>query len=336
MERQRAREILELAEAADGEPERLTHVADEVASALRFLIDDDRAAALRLAGLLTSFWEDTGRVDEGRRLTDDALEGQHRAATLDRDVAAAIPRALLAASDLAFRQGDQDEARRQARAAIRAAVLIEDHRAAGQAELSLSRVAFRDRDGEAIDKHARKALEYGRGDGKVKRGALHMLAWAAYTKGDLDEAERRFEESLAFRRDAESGPVSIASELSNLGDIAVERGDLRRGSRYLAEALQLASQARSQYMIVNLLPSFAALAVRAQRHEDAARLFGVADGVAAAAGLIPDPGGEHAESRDEARKQLGEAAFATLLAEGARASTDDAVQLAQNLADQID
>lgn len=328
-----AHRILALAEAKDTAG--LNEIAEEIVPVVDFLIEHDRAAAMRVVGALSRYWQDTGRVDEGRALAGRVLEGGHRAAAVDQAIGAAIPRALLTASELAFRQGDQEQARRQARAAIRAAVLIEDYKTAAQAELMLSRAAFRDNDAAGIDKHARKALEYGRGDPIAKRGALHMLAWAAHTAGDLDEAQRRFEESLASRREAGAGPVPIASELSNLGDMAVERGDLRRGARYLTEALQLSNEARSSYMIVNLLPSFAALAVSARRHEDATRLFGAADAVAASSGLIPDPGGDHPAARDEARDHLGEAEFATLLAEGTLMSTDAAIRLAQEMADQI-
>jgi hypothetical protein len=99
--------------------------------------------------------------------------------------------------------------------------------------------------------------------------------------------------------------------------------------------LTLAGETRSSYMIVNLLPSFGALAARARRHEEAARLFGAADAVAADAGLIPDPGGEHSDSRDDARRELGEAEFARLMAEGTRLSSDQAIDLARQLAAQI-
>ncbi|HUR05699.1 MAG TPA: hypothetical protein VM347_24360 [Nonomuraea sp.] len=112
--------------------------------ALAVLIGEDRPAALRMAALLPTFWEDTGRVEMGRKLTDQALEGQHRAATLDRDVSAAIPRALLAAAELAFRDGDKGEALKQAHATVRAAVLIEDYETAARAKVMLSRSALRE------------------------------------------------------------------------------------------------------------------------------------------------------------------------------------------------
>jgi hypothetical protein len=47
---------------------------EQVVEALRRYLDDDPDAALRLTGVLAPFWEDTGRVEEGRLLTERALE----------------------------------------------------------------------------------------------------------------------------------------------------------------------------------------------------------------------------------------------------------------------
>lgn len=73
-----AREILALAEAlAAADPtEREEHsaallaVAAEVAPALESLCTTDPEAALRLAGATSMFWQDAGRVDEGRPVVD--------------------------------------------------------------------------------------------------------------------------------------------------------------------------------------------------------------------------------------------------------------------------
>lgn len=310
-------------------------VADDIPAAVEYLIENDRAAAMRLVGALSGYWQDAGLVDDGRALTERALENGHRLAGKDPDIAEAIARALLTSSELAFRQGDQSRARKRALDAVRAAILVEDRATAAMAHNNLARIAFRNRDAGEIEAHARKALALAGDDTLARRGALHMLAWAAHTAGDLDEAERRFEESLAYRRRV-AGAVSVAVETANLADLALERGNLARAAQLHAEALDVSHQAGSVYMLVNGLPSFAALALRAERLEDAARLIGAADALSQSSGLMPDPAGELPREREELARELGEDRYGELLAEGARLSGDDAVSLARNVAARIE
>ncbi|MEO6350986.1 MAG: hypothetical protein ABIP53_10080, partial [Candidatus Limnocylindrales bacterium] len=117
--------ILALAEAE--QLDALKGLGGEVSSAVETLIVADRSAALRLVGALSTYWQDVGEVEAGRALTERALEGSAEAAVRKPEFAQAVPRALVAASELAFRQGDQKAARKRAHDAIRAAVLIEDY-----------------------------------------------------------------------------------------------------------------------------------------------------------------------------------------------------------------
>lgn len=337
--------ILALAEAAaaasasaSGSDERpraaLASVADEINPAVETLVELDRPAALRLVGALSSHWQNAGQVEIGRELTERALQGASGAAASDQQFVAAVPRALLTASELAFRQGDQEAARRRAHDAIRAAVLIEDYVTASLAESNLARVAYRDGDAPRIEKHARKALEYATDDVAARRGALHMLAWAAHTAGDMSEAKRRFSESLEFRRKT-SGPLSVASELANIGDIAAEEGDLAGAARILGDVMKTSHELGSKYMLVNMFPSLASLASRAGLDEDAAVLFGAADAAAFEAGFIADPNPPADAERAALRDRLGEGHFAELLAAGTSLGNDAAVARALDVATQV-
>ena len=340
-----AYKVLDIAEEVDraersakrGGPSlaRLRDVADDIPPAVDYLIENDRAAAMRLVGALSGYWQDSGLVDEGRALADRSLENGHRLAGRDTDVALAIPRALLTSSELYFRQGDQSVARKRALDAVRAAILVEDRPTAAMAHNNLARIAFRNKDAGEIENHARKALALAGEDTLARRGALHMLAWAAYTATDYDEAERRFRESLEYRRRV-AGPLSVAVEMSNLGDLELERGDLARAAGLHAEALDIGHRAGSVYMLVNGLPSFAALALRAGRPDDAARIIGAADSIAAASGLKPDPGSDLTSERAALEKQLGPERYIRLVAAGTALSADEAVDLAKQVASSID
>jgi tetratricopeptide (TPR) repeat protein len=323
--------VLAAAEAdRDGNSEtaaRLQAVAAEIEPAFRWFMEHDHAAALRLVAALETYWENSGQVDFGRRLTEEACEAFIVAAVSDSAVAAAIPRALLGASELAFRQGDQEQAKKRGWDCIRAAILVDDRATAAQAHVNLSRVAYRDGDAPEIERHARKALELAPSDTVVNRGALYMLAWAAHTAGDLDEAERRFQQSLDYRRE-HGTRLSVAVEIANLGDLAVERGQLAKAAALMADSLRASVEADSVYMLVNAMPSFAVLAVRAGFEEDAARLVGAGKALEASSGLIPDPNSSIDDAVAAARERLGGGRYDALRAEGEALSSDAAVRLA--------
>src|SRR5690349_834988 len=86
----------------------LRDAADDVPAAIDWLLEHDPRAARRLAGSLSFFWQDTGRIDEGRATTDRVI-----AEAAGRDDPA-VARLHLVSSELAFRQGDQVLAARQA------------------------------------------------------------------------------------------------------------------------------------------------------------------------------------------------------------------------------
>jgi tetratricopeptide (TPR) repeat protein len=330
IDERRARELLQLAEAsAPGRPDRESHAAqllaaaDDVGAAVEHLLRTDPAAAARMTAALPAFWLDAGRVDEGRRLTERAIEASVGPAT------PALARALLAAAQLAFRQGDQAVAERRSHDAIAVGLEAGDHAAVALAHTDLARVAYRAGDAGRIEEHAQRALEIGGDDPLARRNALHMLAWAAHTAGDLALAERRFEESLAFRRQL-GDRFSVAVEIANLGDLAAQRGDLAGAVRRLRETLEVARELNSQYLILNLLPSLGALAARAGDDEAGARLLGATDAVSRWSGLIPDPG-IWQPVMDEVAARLG-GRFDALRAEGAALDQDAAVDLAERVA----
>ena len=158
-----------------------------------------------------------------------------------------------------------------------------------------------------------------------------MLAWAAHTARDLPEARRRFETSLAFRRTL-GDRFAVAVELSNLGDLSAEDGDLAAGAEQLAEGLRVGHELGSRYLIVNLLPSFAALAARGGDDATAVRLLGAAAEAASSSGLIADPGAFASGTEAGLRERVDLADFDRLFADGGLLPHDAAVGLALDVA----
>lgn len=332
---ERARELLASVEsagdarfavAADAGHQVIDASADELDAAVRRLIDTgDGQAALRMVAELGSFWQDSGRVTQGRALTEWALSSAGIAAPADGADPTVLARALLTASELAFRQGDQDAARRFAEDTLATVDGAADPRTAGLALINLARTAYRDGHAPGIERYAREALETAPGDAMVRRGALHMLAWAAHTAGDLPRAIERFHESLALRREL-GDPFSIAVELGNLGDLALEQGDMASALGYLHGALRLARETRSAYLMLAGLLSAARFESHRGDPAAAVRLYAAARAGYEAAGLQPDPGDEDGlESLiSDARTMLG-AAYERLWAEGTALTAEAAV-----------
>ncbi len=336
-EEARAREILDLAEMAEAAVHTPDHearaaallaVAGELGAAVACLAAIDPSSALRLAGSSSMFWQDAGLVDEGRRVVDLAISAA------SAEPIPALGRSLLTASTLAFRQGDQATAESRAMQAIGVASQVGDRSTAAIAHANLARIAFRNGDAPEIERHARRALEVAGDDAMGRRGALHMLAWAAHTAGDLPEARRRFEASLDFRRTL-GDRFAIAVELSNLGDLSATEGDLLSAAEQLAEALTIGHELGSRYLAVNLLPSFAGLATSAGDDEAGVRLVGAADATARSSGLVADPGGYGAGTEDSLRVRVESDRFAHLFEEGAELTLDESIELALRVARSI-
>lgn len=305
----------------------LRDAADEVPPAIEWFLEHDAPAAMRLAGSLSFFWQDIGRLDEGRETTDHVL------ASADPVADAAIARLQLVASELAFRQGDQLQATRRADACIAHAQRAADRPTEAMAELILARITLRDDDASRIERHAEHALSLAPDDPWVRRGALHMLAWAAHEAGDRALARRRFEASVELRR-AQGDRFAAAVEEANLGDLAAEDGDLAEAGRWLRGSLHVATEMDSRYLIVNLLPSLAMVAAKAGEDELAARCAGAGERAADDAALDPDPGAWE-PVLDEVERRLGER-YAGLHAEGRALPAEAAVRLALSIADLVD
>jgi hypothetical protein len=115
----------------------------------------------------------------------------------------------------------------------------------------------------------------------------------------------------------------------------LERNEAAEAARLLTEATATARDLDSPYLLVNLLPTFAALAARAGLDEDAPRLLGAGRSLEQTSGLDAETSPASLQAVDDARDRLGEARFAELLAEGARLPSDDAVALAMAVAQRV-
>jgi len=134
---------------------------------------------------------------------------------------------------------------------------------------------------------------------------------------------------------ADDAGACAGAELSNLGDLSAEEGDLAAGAEQLAEALRVGHELGSRYLIANLLPSFAALAARTGDDASAVRLLGAAAETAHSSGLIADPGSFASGTEAGLRERVDPADFARMLDDGRTLTQEEAVELALKVAGAI-
>ena len=142
-----------------------------------------------------------------------------------------------------------------------------------------------------------------------------------------------FVESLELhRRLGDRGGQAV--ELGNLGELARGAGDARASATLLLEALEIAAELDSRYLLPGLLASLGVLAGERGDLERAAWLLGASQASYEAAGLVADPLDAHDpdQMRAPARDRLGADRFQRLWEEGRHLLLDRAVAQARSVA----
>jgi predicted ATPase len=224
--------FLSLAEEAEPEIEgpdqvswmdRLEAEHDNLRAALsRLLESGDVESALRIGGALLGFWGFRGYLSEGRRwLSAGRSSGEYARVGVRA-------RALLAAGELALRQGDYPRA-------------DEDL----DTSLALCREA---------------------GDRRGEARYLSLLGWIASDRNELDRAGELLEESLALSRVAGTAR-DVSNTLNALAGLNLFRGDYARAATLLEEGLSLAREAGDVRGIAVYTSNLALTAIMAGEYE---------------------------------------------------------------------
>ena len=315
-----------------GRPEEAERTAElrrspeALAPAIERLVElGDADAALEMAADLATFWQDAGLVALGLAATDHALRAGD---------GSPVPRAraFLAVSELAFRTGDQERTLHAAEDAIRLATEHGATTVAGRALINLARMCFRNADADGIAQHVDRAKAIAGDDPSVRRGVLHMRAWEAYVRGDVDEAHRRFDESIAFAR-SQADRYTEVSEQANIADLALERGDVDSAVPRLSAALSVAEDVESRYLLLSLCVSAARVAAEVGRLDDALAILSGVQAGHRDAGSIGDPT-EDADADaivDCARRALPAGRSDAAWARGASMGRDELLRVARDV-----
>lgn len=304
--------------------DRLDTGLDHLRSAFQLLLDEDPAAALRMAAGVVGFWTLTSRIPEGRDWLDRAC------AAVDPDDPT-MPRALYENALLAFWQGEDDTTRSLLDRSLDTARRLGDQTGEAVALCGLARVALRDGDLDRARRLCEDALKRveGTDDRLGRSNALHVLGVTAQMRGDLDEAAGFMNRRMEIARELDN-LASIASEAGNLSVVERQLGHLDRATELALESLRISERRGDEWMLPYQLNSLAGIAAAKKEFARTAKLLGAASGMMERMGTAwpPDEKPHFEKARSEAVAALGPASFERAWSEGERMPAQDALALA--------
>ncbi len=261
--------------------ERLETELDNLRAALAWSRDrtGEAGTLLRLAVALWRFWFMRGRVTEGRKYLEDALER-------DRDAPPRVVlKALDAAAHLARQLGDYPRAVTLAERGLALAREHEDREGTAMFLDALGIVAGLQGDLHRARTTCEGSLALWRelGDKWQISTMLRELGAFANFQGDYAAAAAYCTESLELARDL-GDQHRIAFALKGLGDVALRAGDTPRAAALLAEALTLSRETGNLTTTGMSLEGLTAVAAAEGRYDRAARLAGAAEALREAHG----------------------------------------------------
>jgi non-specific serine/threonine protein kinase len=335
--RRHAEHLLALAERAESDltgPRQAAWLArldlehDNLRAALQWLRrgPESRGMGLRLASALWRFWWSRSHFTEGRAQLRALLAPDASPAP-----AALRARALHGLGELAFRQGDRDEAREALAEALELSRASADRRGAGRALRSLGRLALDGGDHRTAQVLLEEALAIERelDDRAGLPWSLTYLGWLALFAGDHARAESLLREGLSISQEL-GDQEGVGRQRFSLAHLDLDRSDRSAALSGFQESLAIFADLRYQYGMAYALEGLAETAVAHRQYAHGLRLAGAAASLRQATGAAAaaEFRARHARRLDEARQALGAAAAAAAWNEGAALSLDAAVAAA--------
>jgi predicted ATPase/class 3 adenylate cyclase len=314
---------------------RLEREHDNLRAALAWTRRERQVAlGLRLAGSLGHFWNVQGYRTEGRGWLEEllALSPQAPGAA---DISAAQAKALVWASNFAWRQRDDERAQAAAEEALALARGQQAETEAGMTLNMLGLIAWDQGDLERATAYLEESVARLRATGEPGLAAAYVTTVGAIAleRGDLERATACCKESLAFARRT-GDDYAAGHALAGLADVARQRGDLTDAEQLGREELQAWRRLGVRGYVATCLERLAYTAAAGRevtRAERAARLLGAA---AALRKWVSEPlrrrqwqaGIERGTAL--AQQVLGEEAWAAAYAAGQAMTLEEAVAAA--------
>jgi len=303
---------------------RLDRDHDRIQQALAWLVENDPTAGLDLALALSDYWHLRGKWAEGSGWLEQLLGAAKDSTPTTRC------RALSTLSGLAFRQGENETARRLANEALAIARGLGDVPLTVGALTRLARVALRDEKPRQAMMLSREALLLAEkaADEDLSLGPLHCLAEATRMDGDYREARELYRRSLDLNR-KRADELMIGVETSNLAAVELRFGNIDDAVRLWRESLVLAHRTDNRYLFPYPVAGLGEAAAAQRDWERAARLLGAASGLFKASGAAMDPADVSAyEAAVTAARAALSSAFEPAWSSGESMSADEIVAYA--------
>jgi predicted ATPase/DNA-binding CsgD family transcriptional regulator len=329
-----ARHFLRVAESMVATTEadwanRLETEHDNLRTALAWLAAQGRdEELLRLAAALGEFWDYGGFLTEGRSWLEQALS------RTDGSSSHARVRALQLAGGIAHEQGDamESETRLLQSLALAQQLGLDDEIAA--ALVSLGVVAEDEGDYDRAERYLCEAdTVYEDLDDRYNAAnAMAHLGVVAYGRGDLARATAQLEAALAACPAAGHAISTFVAHLY-LAHVACARGELDQAATHCRKVLAIVAS-WDRHGLARVAPAVAVLAAERGQPAAAIQLFGAAEALREAIGLIPAlPERDTYERACEAvRAVLPTREVATLWAAGRAMTPEEVAAAAQALA----
>ena len=287
--------------------------------------------AARLTADLGTYWHREGSHPEGRGWAHASLAHE---ADLDDHL---VGRLYLAAGFVEWTR-DREVGRGHWRAAEKLfrALGHDRYLAYSLALISTTYVGDVDSVAEALEINA-ESIELARrvGERPLLAQALNIRGELTRVSGDDDSALAAYEEGLELAR-AAGDRTHEAMLVGNLSFIAEHRGDYEEAWRLCVEAVRLSWALGRRMVLAATMAQMGGASLGLGRPERGAVLMGASDEAMRRLGVDPSPGDTPELDRVAAalRAELGDERLEELLAEGARLSLDEAVELALSVGEE--
>jgi predicted ATPase len=311
--------------------ERLSLEHENVRGALRWTTETgDATLALRLSASSGTFWWVRGHATEGRQWLDKSL------ALPGEESPALRARALDEGAHLAYRQGDNSQARSLADESVRLAQVHGDLGRLARTLRVLALVSAGERDSARFEALVRESAEAARAsdDRWALMMALNNLGCIALEDHQGSEACELLGEAaeLAQANGDERGEAFV---LQNLAFAKLDGGDVRGARADLARSLVLAHHLQFLEVAAVDLTGAAAIASAQGEFTSAARLLGAAETLLEQIRVPLDVTEDsvRSETVQKLKSELGAGVFEDAFRAGRLLTLDEAVAIAFNVLD---
>ncbi|MEO5951495.1 MAG: tetratricopeptide repeat protein, partial [Chloroflexia bacterium] len=166
------------------------------------------------------------------------------------------------------------------------------------------------------------------GDKSSASTALNNLGVTAHREGNLEEAQRLWEDCVALYREI-NNRQSLGLALTNLAVVARDRGNYDEARKLNREGLALSQAIGDVRIIGQVLIRMGGMASMEENYEKSARLFGAAHRLMSEWKVVSPPSSKKDQDLYEgkAREELGEARYDEMWREGRRLSVEEAIEI---------